>query len=316
MKVLLADSMPADSARQIRALGHDVESRPEIESDDLIGLDAEVLVVRSTRVPADVFKSENLKAVIRAGAGTNTIDLDAAQAAGVIVCNTPGQNAAAVAELTLGLMLAIDRRIADNVADLRAGLWNKAKYSKAIGLAGRTIGIVGVGSIGKAVAARAEAFGMDLAAFYRPGGSADKEAFYDDHSITRFDSVEELAEVSDFLTIHVPADPSTDGLIGDAILSHMRPGSVILNLSRSSVVDEPALIRALDEKDLWAGLDVFSDEPNAKNGTIDSALAKHARVYGTHHIGASTAQAQFAVANRVVEVIESLETDQVLHRVV
>jgi len=316
VQVLIADSLPADSVQRIEDLGHAVDVQPQLGAQDLIGTNAEVIVVRSTEVVAEVFESNNLKAVVRAGAGTNTIDLDAASAAGVMVCNTPGQNATAVAELTLGLMLAIDRRIAEGVADLKTGVWDKAKYSKAIGLAGRTLGIVGVGSIGKAVAIRAEAFDMELAAFYRPGGPPEKEAFYDAHSIARYDSVEALAEVSDFMTVHVPADPSTIGLIGDAILSHLRPGSVILNMSRSSVVDEPALLRALDEKDMWAGLDVFADEPEAKTGTIDSALARHPRVYGTHHIGASTAQAQSAVADRVVEVIESLDSDQVLHRVV
>ena len=316
MKILVVDAFPAGALEAMRALGHEVDYAPDTTPADLAGADSEVLVVRSTRVDAAALSSPGLSAVIRAGAGVNTIDLEAAEVAGVMVCNTPGMNADAVAELTLGLMIAIDRRIPDNVRDLRAGTWDKAKYSKAIGLKGRTLGIVGIGSIGKAVALRAQAFGMHLAAFHRPGGTPEKEAFYDDHEIRRFSTVEELAEVSDFLTVHVPAHPSTDGLLGESVLSRLRPGSVVLNLSRSSIVDEEALLRALDAQDLWAGLDVFEDEPSAKTGSIESTLAAHPRVYGTHHIGASTSQAQEAVADRVVAVLASLESGEVLHRVV
>lgn len=316
MRILIADTFPQRAIERLRDLGHVPEYVPALQSGDLPDAAAgfDILVVRSTRVEAPVFAG-SLQAVVRAGAGTNTIDIEAARQAGVRVCNTPGQNATAVAELTLGLILAIDRRIADNVIDLRNGVWNKAEYSKGIGLKGRTLGIVGIGSIGKEVAVRAEAFGMDLAAFWRPGGSAEKEAFYDEHSIARYETVEDLAEVSDFLTVHVPADPSTDGLLGPHILSRLRPGSVVLNLSRASVVDEPALLAALDEQNLWAGLDVFEDEPGEPTGTIRSRLASHPRVYGTHHIGASTSQAQAAVADRVVDVIASLGTDHILHQV-
>ncbi len=317
MRILIADAFPEAGVSALTARGHDVVYEPSTSTTELpssvAGVD--VLVVRSTVVDSAVFETGQLHAVVRAGAGVNTIDLDAARTAGVRVCNTPGQNAAAVAELTLGLMLAIDRRIADNVIDLRAGTWNKARYSKAVGLKGRTLGIVGIGSIGKAVAVRAKAFDMELAAFHRPGSSSDKEAFFDHHDIARYATVEALAGVSDFLTVHVPAGASTEGLLGEHILGLMKPGSVVLNLSRSSIVDEPALIRALDERDLWAGIDVFGDEPAASTGSIDSALARHPRVYGTHHIGASTAQAQQAVSDAVIQVIDSLATDDVLYEV-
>ncbi len=317
MRILIADPFPKTAVETLVSRGHDVVHHPAASSEQLAAAvaDVDVLVVRSTVVGAQVFDGKRLQTVIRAGAGVNTIDVDAARRAGVRVCNTPGQNAAAVAELTLGLMLAIDRKIADNVIDLRAGRWNKALYSKAIGLKGRTLGIVGIGSIGKEVAIRASAFGMYVAAFHRPGGSPEKEAFYDAYRITRYPSVEELAGVSDYLTIHVPAGPSTEGLLGEPILKLLKPGSVVLNLSRSSIVDEPALIRALDEQDLWAGIDVFADEPAGSSGSIDSALARHPRVYGTHHIGASTSQAQDAVSNAVIDIVDSLATDQVLYEV-
>ncbi|MBT8201497.1 MAG: hydroxyacid dehydrogenase [Acidimicrobiia bacterium] len=317
MRILIADAFPETGVSILVARGHEVVYEPSTSTSQLASSVAgvDVLVVRSTVVDAGVFETDQLHTVIRAGAGVNTIDLSAARTAGVRVCNTPGQNAAAVAELTLGLMLAIDRKIADNVIDLRAGTWNKALYSNARGLKGRTLGIVGIGSIGKEVAIRAKAFDMQLAAFHRPGSSTEKEAFFDNHGIARYASVEELAGVSDYLTVHVPAGASTEGLLGEHILSLMQPGSVVLNLSRSSIVDEPALIRALDEQDLWAGIDVFADEPSASTGSIDSALARHPRVYGTHHIGASTAEAQQAVSDAVIRVIDSLETDNVLYEV-
>ena len=168
MRVLVADSLPETDRRQrSRRAGHQCVQDPSLGASDLAGRIAgvDVLVVRSTKVGADVFEAaDRLGLVVRAGAGTNTIDTAAAAARGVLVANVPGQNSAAVAELTIGLLIAVDRRIADNVADLRAGRWDKKGYSRANGLLGSTLGIVGLGSIGMCVAERARAFGINVQA--------------------------------------------------------------------------------------------------------------------------------------------------------
>src|SRR5918992_2009813 len=165
MRVLFADAIDPSTVEALEEQGHECTRRPDLSSDDLPGEIAgfEVLVVRSTKVTAAAIDAADaLELIVRAGAGTNTIDVEAASQVGMYVTNVPGRNAIAVAELTMGLLLAIDRRIADNVADLRTGSWNKTAYSKADGLFGRRLGIVGLGDIGLAVAERAAAFGLEV----------------------------------------------------------------------------------------------------------------------------------------------------------
>jgi D-3-phosphoglycerate dehydrogenase len=176
MHLLFADDLPEQTIAELESRGHVCVLDPGLTAAELpqrvVGFDG--LVVRSTKVPREVFEAgDRLVLVIRAGAGTNTIDTDAAAAKGVFVSNVPGRNAAAVAELTLGLLLAIDRRIADNVADLREGRWDKSRYSQAGGLMGATMGIIGLGSIGLAVAERAVGFGMRVQSLAKPDRRAD-----------------------------------------------------------------------------------------------------------------------------------------------
>jgi D-3-phosphoglycerate dehydrogenase len=251
--------------------------------------------------------------VIRAGAGTNTIDTDAAAGRGVFVSNVPGRNAAAVAELTMGLLLAVDRRIADNVADLRDGRWDKARYSKANGLLGSTMGIVGLGSIGFAVAERAAAFGIRVQAVAKPGRSAYALTRAEDLGIAMVDSIEELASSSDIVTLHVPASDQTRHLVDERFLGRMKQGAILLNTSRGDVVDETALLAALDADAVRAGLDVFDDEPGSGEATWDSRLARHPNVVATHHIGASTEQAQRAIAQGVTEIVDAFMAGEPRH---
>lgn len=316
MKILFADKFPQEHLNRLQELGHQCSYQPDLGADDLPdkvpGHDA--LVVRSTRVEAPaIAAADGLRIVIRAGAGTNTIDTDTAAARDVRVCNVPGRNALAVAELTMGLLLAIDRNIPDNVADLRAGRWNKKKYSVARGLYGRRIGIVGLGAIGLAVAERAAAFGMHvhvIAKSARPDAVAQRLAAL---GAVEVGGLGELADRCDVVSFHVPASPDTRGLVDEQLLGRLAPGSIVLNTARGDVIDEAALVRAMDEKGIRAGLDVYMDEPAAAEGEFDSALARHPNVYGTHHIGASTAQAQNAVAEGVVEIIDAFEHGRVLH---
>ncbi len=306
MRILVADKLPESHLERLRVAGHEVLFRPELGTDDLASaLDGvEVLVVRSTRVTAPVIESaHDLALVVRAGAGVNTIDVEAAADRGVVVANTPGKNSIAVAELTMGLILAIDRNIPDNVIDLRRGEWNKQRWSRTTGLAGRRLGIIGFGSIGQEVAVRAKSFAMDVVLVDRAGRGAEAQRVVDDIDPILVDSIEQLAAASDIVTVHVPSTPDTRGLIDRELLAALRPGAVVINTSRGDVVDEAAALEAIDEKDLRFGVDVFADEPSSGTGEVSSTFAQHPRVYATHHIGASTEQAQTAVADEVVELI-------------
>lgn len=304
LRVLIADKL-SDVARSGLQEGDcEVLIRPGLKGDLLTAalqeLDPDVLVVRSTRVQAEQFgAARSLTLVVRAGAGVNTIDLAAASARGVYVCNCPGTNAAAVAELTWAHILNADRRVADNVRDLRGGQWAKKTYARdASGLRGRTLGVIGCGDIGRLVAQIGRGFGMSVVAWSRSLTDEAAAGF----GARRMDSAVEVARRADVLSVHLALTPATRGFVGDAIFDVLRPGSIFINTSRGDVVDEPALIRAVREKGLRAGLDVFCDEP-ATDGEWRTPLAGLEGVYGTHHIGASTAQAQDAVAAEVCRVV-------------
>ena len=316
MKILFADKFPASYLAQLAERGHACDARPELSADELPAViaDFDVIVVRSTRVTAATITAATcLQLVIRAGAGTNTIDKATAAEHGVRVCNVPGKNAIAVAELTMALLLAIDRNVADNVQALRDGRWDKKRFAEAKGLFGRKMGIVGLGAIGLAVAERARAFGIDVYVVAKPDRSAAVNAQLTALEVHRVDSIDELATSCDILTFHVPAAAETKGLIGPALLARMPDGGIILNTSRGDIVDEAALLAAMDSKGLRAGLDVYADEPSAGQAEFRSALAQHPNVYGTHHIGASTTQAQYAVAEGVIEIIDAYVDGEVLH---
>lgn len=306
MKLLFADSFSEPNIAALTELGYECRLEPALSADTLpeaIG-DADVLIVRSTKVTADTLSSATqLAMVLRAGAGTNTIDKLAAAKRGIYVCNVPGTSNLAVAELAMGLMLAIDRRIPDAVADLRASTWDKATYSKADGMAGKRLGIVGLGAIGLAVATRATAFDVDVVAVDKSDRSDTARQRAHAAGVTLVADLETLLKTSDVVSLHVPLNDETRGLVDADFLAMCRDGAWIINTSRGEIVDELALIGALDQRGMWAGLDVFVDEPGALKGTFSSVLAQHPRVYGTHHIGASTTQAQLATAQGVIDVL-------------
>jgi D-3-phosphoglycerate dehydrogenase len=313
MKVLFADKLADHARTALASVGLEVRADPTLSGDTLTAalttFDPDILVVRSTRVTqAHLSAGRALSLVVRAGAGVNTIDLDACASGGVFVANCPGKNAVAVAELTIGLMLGIDRHIPENVTELRQGRWDKKRFSKAGGLKGRTLGLIGLGSIGRAVAQRAKAFGMPVLAWSR---SLD-QATADELGIKAYPTLEAVARRAEILSVHLALTPETRGLIGESIFREMKHGAMFINTSRAAVVDESALLKALDTKDLRAGLDVFSDEPAAKQGTFTHPLAQHPRVHGTHHIGASTEQAQIAVADAVVDIVRRFKADGVV----
>ncbi len=304
MLVLIADKLPPRGLAELRELGLTVDSRPDLSTDDLPAALADtgagILVVRSTKVPAAAFEAAtNLGLVVRAGAGVNTIDLDAASRNGVFVANCPGRNAIAVAELTMGLLLAMDRRIPDAVADLRAGRWRKKHYGKAAGLLGRRLGLVGFGSIAQAVAERALAFGMEVGAYSRSLTEATAQA----HGVKPYGSLSELLKDCDAVSLHVPYSESTRHLIGAPQLAKMKEGAMLVHTARGGVVDDTALREAVAAGRVRAGLDVFEDEPSGGEAAFHAALRDVEGVYGTPHIGASTQQAQLATAAEVARII-------------
>jgi len=316
VKVLIADKLSETHLDRLTDLGHEVTFDPGLTKDNLPQAvpGNEVLVVRSTKVTAaTIDAADKLNLVVRAGAGVNTIALDHAAENGVFVCNTPGKNSVAVAELTMGLLLAIDRKIPDQVHDLRKGRWKKKRYGKTRGLAGSSIGIVGLGAIGLEVARRAHAFALEVAVISRPDRHPDVV-----HELrtmeTRFEpDLEALARSCDILTFHVPATRETEGMVSRELLELVRPGAVIINTSRGGIVDEAALLEAIETKDLRVGLDVYQGEPGSGDAHFESALGQHPAVYGTHHIGASTDQAQNAIADAVVETIRAFERGRLIN---
>ena len=316
MNILIADKFPAHWTEVLAQQGHHITSNPALDENTLPAAikDQEILIVRSTKVPAAVMDAANaLKLIIRAGAGTNTIDVKHAAEKGVAVCNCPGTNSIAVAELAMGLLLALDRRIYHNTHDLRNGVWNKGEYGKARGLFGRTLGIIGLGHIGQEVAKRAAAFGMKLVA-YDP--FAKEETFANLHA-QRYTDIYELATVCDAITIHLPETPDTKGLFNKKFFDAMKQGAIFINAARGGLVVTADLVDAVKHKGIKAGLDVYETEPKATDKTFDYMPFQGAEnIYGTHHIGSSTDQAQDAVAECTVHIIEQYATNgQFLHKV-
>jgi D-3-phosphoglycerate dehydrogenase len=306
MKVLVADKFEKVGIDGLKELGCTVVSEPDVKADALPDMvkrvDPHILIVRSKKVSADALKAGTaLTLVIRAGAGIDTIDVAAASDLGVFVSNCPGKNSIAVAELVLGLLLACDRRIPDQAAELRQGRWNKSEYSKARGLHGRTLGIVGLGQIGREVARRAQAFGMQVVAWSRNLTQDEADHLGITYALTPL----EVARVADALTINVAATSETKNLVNADFLAAMKPGAYLINTARGSVLDEGALEQAVREKGIRAGLDVFQGEPSGGTGEFVSRVIGLPGVYGTHHVGASTDQAQVAIAHEVIRIVQS-----------
>ena len=315
MVILVADKFSSSALETIKKLGLEVVYDPELKEqtlvDKLTETQAGLLVVRSTKVNAAMLRaSEALQVVVRAGAGVNTIDVGAASKLGIFVTNCPGKNAVAVAELTLGLILALDRRIPDGVAQLRAGKWDKTGFSKARGLKGLTLGLIGFGNIGREVAERAKGFGLKIVCWSR----SLSDAVAEQHGIVRLGSPKEVAKVADIVSVHVALSPETKHLCDKGFFEALKPGAFFINTAREEVCDEAALRVAIEKKGVRAGLDVFAGEPSSGNCDWSSPLAQLPQVYGTHHIGASTDQAQEAIGNEALRIIKTfVERGEVLN---
>jgi D-3-phosphoglycerate dehydrogenase len=315
MRLLIADAFPEKILSSLKT-EFQVDYRPQLTAEELpsaIG-DATIVIVRSTKVTrAAIDAAKKLELVIRAGAGVDNIDVAAASERGIYVANCPGKNSVAVAELAMALMLALDRRVADQTSDLRAGKWNKKLYSEADGLKGKTLGIYGFGAIGRLVAKRAQAFDMRVVCFNVPQ-LTDEEAADLDVDICK--TPEELAAKSDVVSIHVPGTGDTKGICGETFFAAMKPGAIFMNTSRGSVHNEQELLKAMHAKRLRVGLDVFANEPAGGVADFSPEIAKMPGFVGTHHVGASTEQAQNAIANECVRIVREFAAAGVAPNVV
>lgn len=307
MRVLIADKFEQSGREGLQALGCDVSFQPDLKDDALTEaireLTPDVLVVRGTKVTEPMLAAGQIKLVVRAGAGFNTIDVAAASRRGIYVSNCPGKNSIAVAELAFALILALDRRIADNVIALRHGKWNKKEFSKARGLFGRTLGLVGVGKIGGEMIPRAQAFGMRVVAWSRsltPERATELGVEYKTSPV-------EVARDADIISVHVALNADTRGFLGAEFFAAMREGAYFINTARGEVVDQAALVEAMRSRGIRAGLDVFAAEPTSATAEFTDEIAKEANLYATHHIGASTDQAQEAIAAETVRIVREFK---------
>ncbi|HEV7743524.1 MAG TPA: NAD(P)-dependent oxidoreductase [Pyrinomonadaceae bacterium] len=307
MLVLIADKFEQSGRDGLQALGCDVSFQPDLKDEALIEAigqqSPDVLVVRGTKVTEPMLAAGQIKLVVRAGAGFNTIDVPAASRRGIYVSNCPGKNSIAVAELAFALALALDRRIADNVIALRRGEWNKKEFSKARGLFGRTLGLIGVGKIGAEMIPRAQAFGMRVVAWSRsltPERAAELGVEY---KATTAD----VARDADIVSVHVALNSATKAFLNSDFFSAMKAGAYFVNTARGEVVDQNALVAAMKARGIRAGLDVFAGEPTSATADFTDEIAREPNLYGTHHIGASTDQAQEAIAAETVRIVREFK---------
>ena len=298
MRILVTDGMEKAAVAQLQANGHEVVE--QYFEPDALGValqEFDCVVVRSkTKVRAnhiDEAIKGKLKLVIRGGVGVDNIDVAYAESKGVAVRNTPAASSESVAELALGHMFALARFIAAANVTIRGGEWNKKQY-EGVEIGGKTLGLIGFGRISQALARRAEALGMKVVYNDFLGENKNFPQY-------TFMSQAELLKVADFVSLHIPMPADKKAVVGEAELATMKPTAYIINTARGGLVDEAALVKALDEGKLaGAALDVFVEEP-----TKNEALYKHPKVSVTPHIGGSTEEAQGRIGAEIVSIIES-----------
>jgi D-3-phosphoglycerate dehydrogenase len=304
MKTLIADKFSEAHIERLNQLGCEVTYKPAAKAEELPRLIApfKILVVRGKQVTAETLKAaDQLALVLRAGAGVNTIEVKTASARGVFVSNCPGKNSIAVAELVFALLLAIDRRIPENAAALRAHKWNKKEFSKADGVFGKTLGVIGTGQIGREVISRAHAFGLRTIAWSRSLTPEKAQQL----GVERCASVDDVFRQADIVTLHLALKPDTRKLVNAARLALLKPNAILINTARGEVVDQAALRAALQGGKLRAGLDVFDPEPAEATAEFNDPILELPNFCGTHHIGASTEQAQEAIAEEAIRIIQT-----------
>jgi len=295
MKVLICDKVSKGAIEKMKNSGLEVDDKQGITTDELLSIveNYDVLVVRSaTKVKKDVIeKAKNLKLIVRGGVGVDNIDVDAAKAKGIEVKNTPKASTESVAELAIGLIYALARKISQADRSMKEGKWEKKAF-EGIEIGGKTLGIIGIGRIGQSVAKKAHNLGMNILAY---------DLLVKDSPLpfVKMVSKEELLKNSDFISLHIPFDKSSGPTIGEKEFEIIKQGSFIVNVARGGTVDEKALLNALNSgKIAGAAIDVFEKEP-----TDNMELVKHPNTICTPHIGASTKEGQGRVGDEVAEII-------------
>jgi D-3-phosphoglycerate dehydrogenase len=319
MRLLIADKLHPRAIEELRTLPLEVVYDPELTRESLetrlqgVG----VLVVRSTEVAASAIENaKQLNLIVRAGAQYSTIDVRAASKRGIYVANCPGKNASAVAELVYGLMLALDRRVPDAVASLRAGKWERQEYSKAEGIHGKALGIAGLGAIGREVAQRARCFGLNVVAWSRsltPSRAAELGVVY-------AATIDELASKSHILSLHLALVDRTRQIVNRRVLALLPDRATFINTARADLVDNDALLEAVDKRGFRVGLDVYREEARGARTFPSPEMFRTypsgGLIYGTPHIAAATDQAQLAIATEAVRIIRSFLLEAMVPNVV
>ncbi len=295
MKIAVCDPIDKKAFEELKELGLEVVDLSSIDKAELKNhvKDAEILIVRSaTKVKGELMESlEKAKLIIRGGVGLDNIDLEAAKAKGIKVVNTPEASSISVAELVFAHIFALLRHIVRGTVGIKQGKWEK-KALKGSEIFGKTLGIIGMGRIGREVAKRARALGMNVLGY-------DVVEF--PRELAERVSLDELYEKSDIITLHVPLIPQTKHMINKESISKMKDGVIIINCSRGGIIDEAALYEALKAgKVKGAGLDVFENEPPA-----NSPLFELDNVTFTPHIGASTHEAQARIGVEIVKKVKA-----------
>ncbi len=294
VKVLICDSVDAQAVDAMRAAGVEVDVRDTITLDELGQVIGEYdgIVVRSrTKVRAPLLQNPgNLKLIIRGGVGVDSIDVEVAESKGIKVINTPNASSNAVAELALGMMFSLARSLAWADATMKAGKWEKKKL-EGVELAGKTLGIIGYGRIGRMLAEKARALGMTVVAY---------DPYIDSPDLI---SLDELLSVADYVSLHIPHTPETHNLLGAVQFAKMKPGARVINAARGGTVDEDALYAALTTGHLaGAALDVFTEEP-PQSEALHKLIALP-QVIATPHIGAATVEAQERIGGEIVKLVQ------------
>jgi D-3-phosphoglycerate dehydrogenase len=291
MKILICDKLEKEAVERMRAAGITVDVRDDITAEDLPSVlpAYDGMVVRSrTKVRQPLIDAcPNLKVIVRGGVGLDTIDADHARSKGITVMNTPKASSASVAELTIGYMFALARSSYRAAASMKAEKWEKKKF-EGEELGGKTLGLIGIGNIGREVARRASALGMGVVAY---------DPYVKEAESVKLVSLEELLANSDYISLHLPKTPESAGMIGKDAFDRMKPGVRVINCARGGIIDELALTAALESgKVAGAALDVYAEEP-----PTDWDLIKHPNVICSPHIGAATKEAQGRVGAEVAE---------------
>lgn len=296
IRVLITDGLDLDSIKKMKSMGFEVVNEFYEEKDlSKIICDFDVIVIRSkTKINKFILekaKNSKLKLIIRAGVGIDNIDVNLAEEIGITVRNTPNSSTNSVAELAIAHIFSVARFLGSSNYTMRNGEWNKKIY-KGVEIAGKTLGIVGMGRIGMSLAKKAEALGMKI--IYNDLCGENKNIEY------KYFNLEDLLKESDFISLHVPYDKRLGALIKKRELNLIKEGAFIINCARGKVIDEEALIEALNSGHIsGAGIDVFDGEPN-----VNINLVNHPRVSCSPHIGASTIEAQERIGEEVVYIIE------------